>query len=139
MDNIFELKTGRLVFESDKIVITDTAKFLKRGRLFSSAILILLGFYNVLTYMKLGDIHKSGSGMVIGLAGLLFLVLAILTNTQNEISMQEVKSLKVKRVLFKEFLIIKLLNNQTRRVNGIYNAERLEEYIKTLPLSNQFV
>jgi len=45
--------------------------------------------------------------------------------------------MKIKRIFFKELLLIKLKNNRTRQVVGIYNAERLETYIQTLSLPNK--
>ena len=74
--------------------------------------------------------------MVIGV-GLILIVLALLVNVQNEIDLTAVKSLTVKRIFFKELLLIKLNNNRSRQVAGIYNAERLETYIQTLSLPNK--
>ncbi|MCK9410823.1 MAG: hypothetical protein M0Q53_00885 [Prolixibacteraceae bacterium] len=56
-------------------------------------------------------------------------------NTQSEIYLNDVKSIKISRIFFKEFLVIKIINNRPRQVTGIYNAERLEEYIKTMSFS----
>src|SRR5512133_562966 len=125
MNNTFELKKGKLVFEEDKILITDNARYLKRSRLLSSGILILLGLYNLMNFFKHNDIHAQWSGLLVGLAGLIFLVIALLTNTESEIYLKDVKSLSVKRIFFKEYFVIKLGNNRTRQVAGIYNAERL--------------
>jgi len=131
MNNTFELKKGKLVFEEDKIVITDDAKTQRRYRLFSSVFMVLLGIYSLLKYMNAGDVHSLRFGLIFGLAGLLSFVFEFLKSDQSEIPLKEVKSMKVKRSLFKEFFVIKLTNNKTRTVVGIYNAERLEEYIKT--------
>jgi hypothetical protein len=134
MDNTFELKKGKIVFEEDKIVITDNAKYLKRSRLFSSGLLFLLGLYNLMNFVKHNDTHELWTGLLIGIAGLVLIVTAVLTNVDNEIFLKDVKSMKVKRILFKDYFFIKLKNNRTRNVVGIYNAERLEEYLKTIPL-----
>lgn len=138
MNNIFELKKGRLVFEEDKIVISDNAKYLKRSRLFSSALLIVLGLFHLISFFKHNDLHTQWTGLVVGVFGVIFLVSAILMNDQREILLTEVKSMKVRRILFREFLVIKLTNNKSRQVAGIYNAERLEEYIATIPHLNRF-
>jgi len=135
MNNTFELKKGKLVFEEDKIVISDNARYLKRSRLLSSGILILFGLYNLMNFLKHNDIHAQWSGLLVGIFGLIFLVIALLTNAQSEIYLKDVKTMKVRRIFFKEYLFIKLANNRTRQVAGIYNAERLEEYIKTIALS----
>jgi len=132
MNNTFELKKGKIVFDEDKILITDNIRYLKRSRLLSSGILILFGLYNLMNFVKHNDIHAQWSGLLVGIAGLIFLVIALLINAQSEIYLKDVKSMKVKRIFFKEYLFIKLANNRTRRVAGIYNAERLEEYIKTI-------
>lgn len=134
MNNTFELKKGKLVFEEDKILITDNARYLKRSRLISSGLLILFGLYNLMNFLKYNDIHAQWSGLLVGIFGLIFLVIALLTNAESEIILKDVKSMKVSRIFFKEYLVIKLANNRTRQVAGIYNAERLEEYIKTISL-----
>ena len=135
MNNTFELKKGKIVFEEDKILITDNARYLKRSRLLSSGILILFGLYNLMNFLKHNDIHAQWSGLLVGIFGLIFLVIALLTNAESEIYLKDVKMMKVRRIFFKEYLVIKLASNRTRQVAGIYNAERLEEYIKTISLS----
>lgn len=134
MNSTFELKKGKLVFEEDKILITDNARYLKRSRLLSSGILILFGLYNLMNFLKHNDSRAQWSGLLVGIVGLIFLVIALLTNAESEIYLKDVKSMKVKRIFFKEYLVIKLANNRTRQVAGIYNAERLEDYIKTISL-----
>jgi len=133
MKNTFELKKGKLVFEEDKIIISDNAKYLKKSRLFSSVLLIALGVFNLMSFFKHSDLHTQWTGSLVGVFGVIFLVSAILVNDQSEIYLKDVKSMKVKRFLFK------LTNNKTRQVAGIYNAERLEEYIATISLPNKFV
>lgn len=139
MKNTFELKKGKLVFEEDKIIISDNAKYLKKSRLFSSVLLIALGVFNLMSFFKHSDLHTQWTGLLVGVFGVIFLVSAILVNDQSEIYLKDVKSMKVKRFLFMEFFVIKLTNNKTRQVAGIYNAERLEEYIATISLPNKFV
>ncbi len=139
MKNTFELKKGKLVFEEDKIIISDNAKYLKKSRLFSSVLLIALGVFNLMSFFKHSDLHTQWTGSLVGVFGVIFLVSAILVNDQSEIYLKDVKSMKVKRFLFMEFFVIKLTNNKTRQVAGIYNAERLEEYIATISLPNKFV
>lgn len=134
MNNTFELKKGKIEFQEDKILITDNARYLKRSRLLSSGILILFGLYNLMNFLKHSDIHAQWSGLLVGIAGLIFLVVALLTNAESEIYLKDVKSMKVRRIFFKEYFVIKLANNGTRQVAGIYNAERLEEFIKTISL-----
>jgi hypothetical protein len=134
MNNIFELKKGKLVFEEDKIIIEDDAKILKRMRLFPLSIFLLLAIYNLIYFVKQNDMHLLRSALLFGLAGLILTVSTLLINAQSEIYLKDVKAMKVRRIFFKEYLVIKLANNRTRQVAGIYNAERLEEYIKTISL-----
>jgi hypothetical protein len=136
MNNTFELKKGKLVFEEDKIVITDNARYLKRTRLFSSILLFLMGIFNLMNFVKHNDTHLLWTGLLVAISGLILFVVAFLMNAESEISLKEVKSMKVKRIFFKEYLVIKLANNRTRQVAGIYNAERLEEYIKANSFPN---
>jgi hypothetical protein len=139
MNNTFELRKGKLVFEEDKIVITDNAKYLKKSKLFSSIFLILMGLFDLMNFIRHNDLHMRWTGLLIGVLGVMVLISTLLTNAQSEIYLKDVKSMKVKRILFREYFVIKLANNRTRQVAGIYNAERLEEYIATISLPNKLV
>jgi len=134
MNNTFELKKGKIVFEEDKIIIADDAKTLKRMRLFPLSIFLLFALYNLIDFIKQNDMHSLRSTLLFGVASLILIVSALLMNAQSEIFLKDVKSMKVRRIFFKEYLVIKLANNRTRQVAGIYNAERLEEYIQTISL-----
>ena len=137
MDNTFELKRGKLVFEQDKILIIDDAKRQKRARILSALFLLVMGAYEIYRYTQKSEDQFLRSGLMVIGVGLILIVLALLVNVQNEIDLKEVKSMKIKRIFFKEFLLIKLKNNRTRQVAGIYNAERLETYIQTIILPKQ--
>ena len=134
MNNTFELKKGKLVFQEDKIVISDNARYLKKYKLFSSIFLILMGLFDLMNFIRHNDLHSLWTGLLIGVLGVMILISTLLTNAQSEIYLKDVKSMKVKRILFREYFVIKLTNNKTRQVAGIYNAERLEEYIATISL-----
>jgi len=136
MDNTFELKKGKLVFEADKILISDDVKYQRRMRLISAIFLVGLGIFNIYNYIRTNDEHLLRSGILVGTIGLFFVINAFLVNVQSEIALTDVKSMKLRKIFFREFLVIKLNNGRPRQVAGIYNAERLEEYIKTIPLSN---
>ncbi len=132
MNNTFELKKGKLVFEADKIVITDNAKYEKRYRLFSASLLLLLGLSFLI---KFGITHKESTptfGLLMSAAGLVNFAFEYFKSVQSEISYKDVKSIKLNKIFFSEVLFIRLQNNKTRRVNGIYNAERLAEYIQNM-------
>jgi len=137
MNNTFELKKGKLVFEDDKIIISDNAAYIRRTRFLSIGILLLMAFVRVMTYFKTGDMASLLFTLVFGTIGILVLVTEFFKSVQREIPMKEVKSMKIKRSLFREYLVIKFAGNKTRVVTGIFNAERLEEYVKTLAKVNQ--
>jgi hypothetical protein len=134
MNNTFELKKGKLVFEDDKIVITDNAKYEKRYRLFSSCLLLFLGLSFLMDFRKTVDTSFTRLGLLFVAAGLVNLAFEYFKSVQSEISYKEVKSIKLNRIFSRDVLFIKLNNNKTRRVNGIYNAERLVEYMKTISI-----
>jgi len=137
MNNTFELKKGKLVFEDDKIIISDNAAYIRRTRFLSIGILLLMASVRVMTYFKTGDMASLLFTLVFGTIGILVLVTEFFKSVQREIPMKEVKSMKIKRSLFREYLVIKFAGNKTRVVTGIFNAERLEEYVKTLAKVNQ--
>ena len=139
MNNTFELKKGKLVFEEDRIIISDNASYLKRTRLFSSVALILLGLFNLMNFIKHNDLHAQWTGLLIGVFGVIFLVMALRMNAESEIYLKDVKSMKIRKIFFREYFVIKLTDNKTRQVAGIYNAERLEEYIATISLPNKLI
>ncbi len=134
MDNTFELKKGKLVFETDKIVITDNAQYKRRYAIFQSVIALVLAGSFIFKYIKTGEKSSLTFAIFMGLFGLMKLLFELMKSAQSEISFKEVKSMKVKRILLNEFLAIRLNNNKTRQVSGILNAERLEDYIN----ANQF-
>ena len=134
MNNTFELRKGKIVFEEDKIIIADNAKYMKMSRLFSSIILIGFGIFNLMNFIKYHDLHAQWTGLLIGVLGVIFLVMALRINAESEIYLKDVKSMKIRRIFFGEYFVIKLANNKTRQVTGIYNAERLEEYIATISI-----
>ena len=134
MSNTFELKKGKLVFEEDKILITDHAGYLKRTRFFSIGILLLLAFARLMMYLKSGDMGSLQFALIFGTIGILILASEFFKSTQSEIYLKEVKSMKIKRSLFREYLVIKFAGNKIRVVSGIFNVERLEDYIKTVQL-----
>lgn len=137
MKNTFELKKGSLVFEDDKIVIADNASYQKRMRLISSGLLVVLGIFNLTKYFKIQDTQILLTGLLVTICGLFLIVSALRMSVQSEIYLKDVKSLKVRRVFFREFLYIKLMNNRTRQVAEIFNTDRLREYVETVSLSNR--
>lgn len=134
MTNTFELKKGKIVFEEDKMTISDNGKNQKYSKLFSSCIFVGLTIFNLFDYAKHDKDITLFTAILFGLGGIVMLVNFFRTDASSEIFLKDVKSMKVKRILFKEFLIIKLNNNKIRRVAEIFNPERLEEHIKTISI-----
>ena len=134
MNNTFELKKGKLVFGEDKIVISDNAAYIRRSRILPLGILLLLAFARLVTYFKSGDTSSLQFALIFGTTGILILVSEFFKSTKSEILLKEVRSMKIKRSLFREYLVIKFGKNKTRVVTGIFNAERLKDYIKTVEL-----
>jgi hypothetical protein len=132
MNNTFELKQGKLVFQQDKIIISDNASYEKRYRLVSTSVLLLAGLYILISSVTKGQTFNLMLGFWFVAAGLINLAFEYFKTVQNEISYKDVKSIKLNRIYFRDVLFIRLQNNKTRRVNGIYNAERLKEYIETI-------
>ena len=132
MKNIFELKKGKLIFEDDKIIILDNAFNKKIYIVF--LLVLFLTVYSVITITSKEQISYAFWGLL-GSVGLLRLVVELLNSKQSEISLEEVKYLKIKHFFFKEFLIIKLVNNKVRVVEGILNIERLDDFINSPSIS----
>ncbi|MEI7421275.1 MAG: hypothetical protein WCK18_04240 [Prolixibacteraceae bacterium] len=132
MNNTFELKKGKLVFEKDKIVIVDFARNTKIYRLFTLSAGILLGISYLIKYLKTGDMFSLRFGLGIGISSLLPFTLELLYSVKSEISYNEIKSMKIRRIYFTDYLYIKLNNKKIRRVVGILNTERLEDYINVV-------
>lgn len=131
MKQTFRLKKGEILFENDKIIISDKAKILRYMSLFTSGIWTLI----ILKYiLKLG--HSNADSLdsfwiFLGVLNLLLLVANLLRSSKSIILVDEVKSLRVKQRLNNKFLDIKLNDHRLRRVSQIEDIEELEEYIKT--------
>ena len=132
MNNTFELKKGKLVFEKDKIVITDYARNTKIYRIFTLSAGILLGISYLIKFLKTSDMFSLRFGLGMGISSLLPFTLELFYSVKSEISYSEVKSMKLRRIYFTDYLYIKLTNKRIRRVVGILNAERLDDFINTV-------
>ena len=131
MTQIFRLKKGEILFEKEKIIISDNVKKQNGITLFTSFLWIIFGTASVLRYMKTGDEFLLWSGSLIGISHLLIFVFTLLRSVKSEIYFNEVKSIKVKQRFNNIFLDIRLKNNRLRRINQIDNSEELEDYIET--------
>jgi hypothetical protein len=132
MENTFELKEGKIVFENDKIVITDYARNTRIYRLFTCSAGILLGITYLNKFYKTNDMFSLRFGLGMAIFSLLPFTLELFYTVKSEIPFNEIKSLKIRRIYFREVLYIKLTNKRIRRVVGILNVERLDDFINTL-------
>jgi hypothetical protein len=128
----FKLTKGEIIFEEDKIIIKDDAKKQK----WLSSISPFMGIM-ILTLLSLksyntGEQFQFWFGFIFILLGILLLTILLLRSVKSEISLNDVKSMRIKQGLFSNnFLDIKLVNNRLRRVIDIKNAKELEKYIAT--------
>jgi hypothetical protein len=131
MKQTFKLKKGEILFEEDKIIINDDAK--KQKWMLSLIICFgtIYGIETFLKYFKTGDNFDFWYGLIIGLVGILTLIIWLLRSVRSEISLDEVKSMKVRQRNGNKFLDINLKNNRLRRVIRVDNETELKEYIET--------
>ena len=131
MKQTFRLKKGEIVFEDDKIIIDDDARKLKW---IVSLMILLPAVYAILTFLKS---YKTGNqfdfwlGLIFILIGIPILTLLLLRSTKSEISLNEVKSMRIKQKFSNDFLDIKLITNRIRRVSDIGDTDELEKFIET--------
>lgn len=131
MKQTFRLKKGEIVFDEDKIIINDDAK---KQKWMLSLILCsgtLIGIMSFLRYFKTGIRFDLWYGLIICVLGILVLTMWLLRSVRSEISLKEVKSMKLKQRFNNKFLDIKLKNNRLRRVIRVDNSEELNQYIET--------
>lgn len=135
MENTFELKNGKIVFERDKIIIEDDAVYQRKMRFLSLGMFFLAAIVFSWDYLKSGEINSLYLPIMFCLLGVIAFLSEFFRTTQKEILLEEVKSIKIMRkFMFRKSLLIRLKNHKTREVEGIFNLERLLEYIKTIQL-----
>ena len=131
MKQTFKRNKGEILFEGDKIIIKDDAK----KRKWSSSLLTGLGtLYFIETFLKslkTGDQFDFWLGLIFILIGISILTLSLLRSTKSEISLNEVKSMRIKQKFGNDFLDIKLVTNRIRRVSDISDSDELEKFIET--------
>ena len=131
MKQTFKLKKGEILFDENKIIIKDDAK--KQKWIFTAILClgIIYGFLTFLKYYKTGDQFDVWFGLLIAVLDILILTVWLLRSVRSEISLSEVKSMKLKQRFNNKFLDIRLNTNRLRRVIRVDNASELEEYIET--------
>ena len=131
MKQTFKLEKGEILFEEDKIIIKDDAKKQKWYALLITFMgtMILISFF--LKAYKTVAMFELWFELTFILIGIPLLIILLLKSTKSEITFNEVKSMKIKKIFGNNFLYIKLVNNRLRRVSDIQNAKELEKYIVT--------
>ena len=131
MKQTFKLEKGEILFEEDKIIIKDDAIKQKWYGLLITFMgtMILISFF--LKAYKTVAIFELWFELTFILIGIPLLIILLLRSTKSEITFNEVKSMKIKKLFGNNFLYIKLVNNRLRRVSDIQNAKELEKYIVT--------
>ena len=129
MSSTFELKRGKIVFGEDKIIITDKARIQRIQFLIFSGLWVFYGTMSVLRYLKTGDQFLLWTGLFIGIAHFLLFVVYLFRSVKSEISMNDVKSMKLKSRNGNNFLDIKLNSGRVRRIIQIEDRDELQVYL----------
>lgn len=130
MEQTFKLLKGEILFDENKIVIKDDAK---KQRWILTLILCLGTFYGAMTflkYYKTGEKFDFWYGLILSLLDISILTLWLLRSVKSEISLIEVKSIKLNQRFSNKFLDTRLKNNKLRRVIRVDNSEELDKYIE---------
>jgi hypothetical protein len=109
MKQTFKLIKGEILFENDKIIIKDDAKKQKWLSVFSPFIGILIMTSICLRSYKTGELFRFWFEFIFLLLGILILTILFLKSVKSEISLSEVKSIRIKQGFYSNnFLDIKL-------------------------------
>lgn len=131
MKQTFKLKKGEILFDDDKIIITDDAR---KQKWIVSLMILLPAIYAILTFLKsykTGDQFDFWYGLLLSFLCIPALTLLLLRSVRSEISLSDVKSIRIKQRFRNIFLDIKLTSNRLRRVSEITDSMELEKFIKT--------
>ena len=131
MSQIFKLSKGEILLDEDKIIIKDDAKKQKWMLLLFILLPTIYAIRSFVRSIQTRDQFDYWYGSILGLFGILFLVWILMKSVRSDISLKEVKSMKIKQRFSRKILVIKLKNNRLRQVTDIENADALERYIKT--------
>lgn len=129
MEDSFLVENGKITFETNKIRITDKSKKQKLQLIANSVTFLIFGLLTIIRYFTKGDEDALWIGSIITIIHLVVLILYLFRSYQAEISFDEIKSIKVKERFGQKFLDIKLKNQKLKRVIGIYNKEKLQDYL----------
>ena len=131
MKQTFKLNKGEILFDEDKIIINDDAR---KQKWMVSLMILLPAIYAILIFWKS---FKNGTqfdfwyGLLFSLLCIPLLTILLLRSVSSEISLNNVKSMKIKQRFGNKYLDIKLNSNRLRRVNDLQSVEELEKFIAT--------
>ena len=132
MKQTFKLKEGEILFDKDKIIIKDDAKKQKWLSSLSPFIGIMIMINLSLKSYKTGEQFRFWVEFIYILLGILILTILLLRSVKSDISLNDVKSMRIKQGIFcNNFLDIKLVNNRVRRVINVKKAKELGKFIAT--------
>ncbi len=126
----YKIKNGEISFDKESIVIKDNAKKQYWYLIVLSILWIFYGVISILRYQKTGDNFLLWTGLIIGIAHLVVLIMTLFKSTKAEFNRTEIISIQLKQRLNNKFLELKLTGNKIRRVNQIDNIyDELNNYI----------
>jgi len=131
MTQTFKLKKGKISFDNDKIIINDAAKKYRLLMLMMSGFGSIFGIGFALNSLRSDEQIKLWLGLLICLLSISGLIMWLLRSVRSEISLREVKSIKLNQKFSNKFLDIRLKSNRLRRVIRLDNKTELEEFIET--------
>ena len=97
MTQTFTLKKGEILFEEDKIIISDKAKIYRYLTLISSGLWILIALKKGFKLEQSNDESLYSIFIIPGILNLLLFVVTLFRSTKSIILLDDVKSLKVKK------------------------------------------
>ncbi len=124
--------------EEDRILIRDNARKEIRMAMVSSAIWTAFGVLSVLRYMKSGEEFLLWSGLLIGCAHFVLLILYLFRTSKSELLLSEIKFVKLKDRFGRKFVDFILEGGKKRRVTNTEHATtELEAYFSEKKLNVQ--
>ncbi|MCL3782230.1 hypothetical protein EMN47_17720 [Prolixibacteraceae bacterium JC049] len=130
MSQTFSLKKGTISFDKDKIIINDNARKQKWIFILTSCFYAMIAILIFLEYYERRDTIKYWVGLSATLINILALASWLLRSVRTELSLIEVKSIKLKKRFGNKLLDIELKNNRFRRVMLDENIKELQEFIE---------
>ena len=131
MKQTFKLKKGEILFDNDKIIIHDDARKQKWYSSLITGMGTMVLILNFLKSYKTGTHFEFWFELIFIVLGIPLLTILLLRSVRSEITLNDVKSMKIKQRFGNKYLDIKLNSNRLRRVNDLQNAVELEKFIAT--------